>query len=89
MAEYLNHELIVIAAVITLIAAWLKLMRQQGDPRLIAACGLLAYFLPVAGPLAALVILNAYDRRMQVTHAAVRGNRRNRMMYTRARQHAG
>ena len=58
-----GHELIVIAAVVTLTAAWLKLMRQKGDPRLIAACGLLAYFLPVVGPVAALVVLNLYDWR--------------------------
>ena len=57
MPEYGSHELIVIAALVTLALAWLKLMRQKGDPRLIAACGLLAYFLPVAGPLAALAIL--------------------------------
>jgi len=63
MTGYGGHELIVIAAVVTLAAAWLKLMRQKGDPRLIAACGLLAYFLPVMGPVAALVVLNVYDRR--------------------------
>ena len=63
MPEYGRHELIVIAALITLALAWLKLMRQKGDPRLIAACGLLAYFLPIAGPLAALLMLNLYDRR--------------------------
>ena len=62
MPEYWTHEPIVIAALVTLALAWLKLMRQKGDPRLIAACGLLAYFLPIAGPLAALVILVVYDR---------------------------
>ena len=63
MPEYGTHEQIVVAALVTLALAWLKLMRQKGDPRLIAACGLLAYFLPIAGPLAALAILNRYDRR--------------------------
>lgn len=65
MPEYGAYELIVIAALVTLALAWLKLMRQKGDPRLIAACGLLAYFLRIAGPLTALVTLNLYDRRRQ------------------------
>ena len=63
MPAYGTHEQIIIAALVTLALAWLKLMRQRGDPRLIAACGLLAYFLPITGPLAALAILNLYDRR--------------------------
>ena len=63
MPEFGSYEVIVIAALVTLALAWLKLMRQNGDPRLIAACGLLAYFLPIAGPLTALVMLNVYDRR--------------------------
>lgn len=63
MPEFATHEQIVMTALATLTLAWLKLMRQKGDPRLRAACGLLAYFLPIAGPLAALAILNCYDRR--------------------------
>ncbi|MCY3781851.1 MAG: hypothetical protein OXG78_16170 [Chloroflexi bacterium] len=89
MPEFALKEWTIIAAIATLTAAWIKLMRQKGDPRLIVACGLLAYFLPIVGPLAALLILNGYDRLMPVAHAIVCESRRDRMMYTRVRQHAG
>ena len=51
MPAYELKEVIVFAAMVTLAAAWIKLMRQKGDRRLIAACGLLAYFMPIVGPL--------------------------------------
>lgn len=70
MLAYELKEVIVLAAMVTLAAAWIKLMRQKGDPRLRAACGLLAYFAPIVGPLAALVILNLYDRRNRVAMAS-------------------
>lgn len=87
MPEYALKELLVFAAVATLVAAWIKLMRQKGDPRLIAACGLLAYFLPIAGPLAALGLLNVYDRRMYISYTPRRESAAT--AYTWSRQNSG
>ena len=84
MPDFEFKEVIIIAAVVTLTVAWIKLERQKGDPRLIAACGLLAYFLPIAGPLAALVILNIYDRRNRASRLPLRRTAKSRYSWARA-----
>ena len=57
MSLYGYTEQIIIAATVTLVAAWIKLLRHAGNPRLLVFCGLLAYFFPIVGPIAALFIL--------------------------------
>ena len=84
MPDFEFKEVIIIAAVVTLTVAWIKLERQKGDPRLIAACGLLAYFLPIAGPLAALVILNIYDRRNGASRLPLRRTAKSWYSWARA-----
>ena len=51
-------EQIIIAATVTLVAAWIKLLRHDGDPLPLVLCGLLAYFFPIVGPIAVLFILS-------------------------------
>ena len=51
-------EQIIIAATVTLVAGWIKLLRSDGSPRLRTFCGLLAYFFPIVGPIAILFLLS-------------------------------
>ena len=61
-------EQIIIAATLTLTAAWIKLLRHDGEPWLLVFCGLLAYFFPIVGPIAVLFILRRSGTSERATH---------------------
>ena len=56
-------ELFIIAAVILLVAAWIHLFRQDGNPLILVIGVLVAYFFPLFGPLAVLLIYRPRHKR--------------------------
>ena len=57
-------EWIIVAAVVSLVAVWIKLLDSREDNwRFLVFCGLLAYFLPLVGPVCVLIVLALRGRR--------------------------
>lgn len=55
-------EQIIVAATVTLVIAWIKLLRHDGGAYVLVICALLAYCIPIIGPIAVLFILSGQGR---------------------------